>query len=600
MFKKIIWQLIVSYFLVIIVSMILMGLILFRSAEGYLVSSLESQVSYSGRMLSRVWESYFKEQLSLREERSLKMITENLAWQYAGRIIVCDAKGTVMMDVGQMSLSVPEKDELIEKALQGEEGSLEQMSLSKPAFAKISVCYPIKIIRNSRSGEEIAGAVFVTGSLSYTREVLLRMSHEYGFGIFMSALILAIASTLFSIYISRPIINLTAAAERMSTGDLLTPVRTDRQDEIGELSRQFDNMRIKLRGTLAELLEEERKMQTVLSNMADGVIVCDVEGQIMMVNGAACDLTGCYTLDEVRERFEQALIPFDRFGELLRLTLENREPGTETMKGFEGGRIIKVHHSPLVSEDGSSQGVIFLLHDITELSMLDDMRTDFVSNVSHELKTPLACIKGFAELLQDGALDDREKAVHFLSSIEREVDRLTRMVKSLLELSKLDSGLIKFASERFNASLLTLDIVSRLEFRASKKSLKLVAEVEPDIVVAANMDRVQQVLINLIDNAVRYSQKEGVITVRLYRRENFAQFHVIDQGPGISPRDCQRIFERFYRVDKARSREQGGTGLGLAIVKQIVENLGGKVWVKSVEGEGSDFIFTLRIDEDTF
>ncbi len=596
MFKKIVWQLMFSYLLVIIFSMLLVGVISFRSVESYFINSLETSLSYDVRLVARLWEKHFLDPSSLspREKRTVKMLTEGLTWQSANsRITVFDGKGKVLMDTGHLGEIPPERSELLDKALYGQETS--QVFRSSPAIgvARISLCCPVKIVRGSYSGEEVVGAVFATTSLVYVREILSGMTREYGAGVIFSIIILAVFSAFLSSFIANPIRSITKAAEKMASGDLTTSVKMNRGDEIGELSRQFDNMRIRLQSTLRELLDEEKKLQDVLSHMSDGVIVFNAERNIMMVNSVACNFLGCFTLEGLKDNMDSDSLPFSRLRELFENVISTGYSAIETMRGLSGGRVVKIGYSPLRAGNHEIQGVIFLFHDITELSRLDDMRVDFVSNVSHELKTPLASIKGFTELLLDGALEDGEKARHFISSVNKEADRLARLVKSLLDLSRLDSGMVKMELDFFDLSMLVSDVIARLSIKASGKNISLDMQLENQLNVYSNSDRVQQVIINLVDNAIRYSPSDSKITVKLFSDDDFAEFHVIDEGPGIPLEDRLRIFERFYRIDKARSREQGGSGLGLAIVKQIVETLGGRVWIADETEHGCDFAFTL-------
>jgi len=581
--------------------MLLVWFLLFRSVENYFVNSLETSLNYDVRMVAKIWESYFlnPESISMREKRIVNTITDSLTWQSASRITVFDKNGKIVMDTGHLGELPAEQPILLDKVLYGQETY--QVFRDSPAIgvARISVCCPIKITKGSFSREEIAGAVFATSTLVYVREVMSVVKREYGAGVLLSLFVMIVLSAILASFIANPLRKITQAAEKMALGDLTTDVKMNRGDEIGELSRQFDNMRKKLKATLKELLDEERKFQGVLSHMSDGVIVFSPQGDVMMANSIACNFLECFELQKMNENMTEDLFPFNKLKQLLELVMSGKSKVTETIIQSEtSGMVVKIAASPLKEGSSELKGVIFLLHDITELSKLDEMRVDFVSNVSHELKTPLASIKGFTELLLDGALDDEKKARHFISSVNSEADRLARLVKSLLELSRLDSGMIKMEYDFFDLSILAKDIISRLSIKSNEKNIKIEQEIQENISIYSNSDRVQQVIINLLDNAIRYSASDSSIKVKIFSKENFAEIHIIDEGPGISAEDKIRVFERFYRIDKARSRGQGGSGLGLAIVKQIVETLGGRVWIYDNEPKGVCFAFTLPLESE--
>lgn len=579
--------------------MLLVWFLLFRSVENYFVNSLETSLSYDVRLTARLWESYFAnpQSISMREKRIIKTLTDGLTWQSAGRITIFDRDGKIVMDTGNLGEAPPERTVLLEKALYGQETS--QVFKDSPALgtARISVCCPIKILRGSISREETVGAVFATSTLVYVKEIMSVVRKEFGAGTLLSLSVMILLSTVLAGFIANPLRKMTKAAENMALGDLTTSVKMNRGDEIGELSRQFDNMREKLQTTVRGLLDEEKKLHDVLSYMSDGVIVLSPKGNVMMANSVACSFLECFTIEELNENMEKDLPDFRELKQLLEKATTTKSQVTQNMRFENSYATVKVVCSPLRKGDQEIQGVIFLMHDITELSKLDEMRVGFVSNVSHELKTPLASIKGFTELLLDGALEDEEKARHFISSVNAEADRLARLVKSLLDLSRLDSGMVKLEYSWFDLSMLIKDILSRLSVKSDKKNITVIQEIEDNVNVHSDSDRLQQVIINLTDNAIRYSPKDSKILVKMFSVDGFAEFHVIDEGTGISKEDKQRVFERFYRVDKARSREQGGSGLGLAIVKQIVETLGGRVWISDNEPNGSDFAFTLPLDK---
>jgi two-component system phosphate regulon sensor histidine kinase PhoR len=243
---------------------------------------------------------------------------------------------------------------------------------------------------------------------------------------------------------------------------------------------------------------------------------------------------------------------------------------------------------------GTQRGSILVFHDLTRLKQLESTRQEFVANVSHELRTPLSLIKGFVETLLDGAKNDPELSTRFLHTIEKHTDRLTYLIEDLLTISRLESGQIVMNRHEVGLQEEVAQVIDDLQARAADKNTSLRNEIPADLQARADTDRLQQVLFNLVENAIKYGRTEGTVTIGgKVNEDSKAELWVKDDGPGIPPESKERIFERFYRVDRARSRETGGTGLGLAIVKHIVQAHGGEVWVKSELGQGATFFFTL-------
>lgn len=593
MFRKIIWQLTFSYLLVILFSMGIMGFFLYTTIESHFINNLESTLLLNAQLVSKFWESSFYEPLSMPEKERRDRMTERLAWQSVSRIRIIDSGRDVQLDTGQHPGEPLENSEQIVRALHGEE-SVEIVHQGEFGTSPVlSIAYPIKIIKGKSGDEQVVGVVYTTRSLAYVKEILGSLRMEYGVGIFFSLVALGFLSFFISAYISKPIIEITRAAEKITQGDLTYRVPRRRKDEIGELARRFDFMREKLRHALGELLEEKNKLSAVLTTMADGVLVFDREGNLMLINSAARDLLGGIEPSRASEKVKQDEPPFSELRKILEEALASGCEGTEVVSGFSNNRIAEVNFSSLYAGNNEFLGLVMVLHDITELRRLDEMKTEFVTNVSHELKTPLASIKGFTELLLDGALEERENSRKFLLSIYKEADRLARMVRSLLDLSRMESGLIKMDINDLDIAAVASGVIEKLSLQAKDLGVNMVTRFTSTPVVRGNSDRVEQVLINLLDNALRYSPASSTISVEISGSDGFAEIRVCDEGPGLSEEDQERVFERFYRVDKARSRDHGGSGLGLAITRQIIENLGGKIWVKSSPGEGCCFAFTL-------
>jgi two-component system phosphate regulon sensor histidine kinase PhoR len=340
---------------------------------------------------------------------------------------------------------------------------------------------------------------------------------------------------------------------------------------------------------------ERTQQEALFNNMIEGVLVLDADGRVQLINQAlkrlfnlANDIRGRTLLEAFRR---QELI------DLVRHAAHNDVGATVELElAAEDRRFLQASAAAFRDPAGRLQGTILVFHDLTRLKELEDTRQEFVANVSHELRTPLSMIKGFVETLLDGAKDDPAAATRFLQIIRKHTDRLTFLIEDLLTLSQLESKRIAFDFQALDLRAVADRVLEDLSGRAAERKVNLQNEVPAGLTVRADGERLPQVLFNLVENAIKYGRVEG--QVELGARTGGAktvQVWVHDNGPGIPPEALGRVFERFYRVDKARSREQGGTGLGLAIVKHLVLSHGGQVWVESQPGQGATFFFTLPL-----
>ncbi len=346
------------------------------------------------------------------------------------------------------------------------------------------------------------------------------------------------------------------------------------------------------------LAEEQAKQQTVFNSMVEGLLILDENGRIQFANptlGQLFSLNG-----EIRGRtLLEALRLHELQGVAERAMREGRVTGFELVLPGNSGRVLQINAASLREPGRLHAGSVLVFHDLTRLKQLENLRKDFVANVSHELRTPLSLIKGYVETLLDGAKDDPAIAVRFLQTIEKHTDRLTFLIEDLLSISSLESGQVVLNMQHIDLHDECAQAISDLAARAADRGVTITNEVNPTIRVRADGDRLQQVLFNLVDNAIKYGHAGG--TVRLGARllnARTVEVWVMDDGPGIPGNAIERVFERFYRVDRARSREQGGTGLGLSIVKHIIQVHGGDVRLVSQPGKGATFYFTLPVSSE--
>ena len=340
---------------------------------------------------------------------------------------------------------------------------------------------------------------------------------------------------------------------------------------------------------------DARAQQQVLFNsMLEGLLLLDRNRRIYLANRAFKDLFGIQT--ELRGKTIMEALRMHELAEIVeRVEREGQMFDYELKLPDLSERWLQVNAAAISNSAGEREGTILVFHDLTRLKQLERTREEFVANVSHELRTPLSLIKGYVETLLDGAREDPEVAERFLKIIERNAHRLDLLIQDLLTISALEAGRVKLSLQAVELHPLVEKVLGDLKPPADLKQVTLLNQM-PRLVVTADAHRLEQVLANLVDNAIKYGGAEGTVTVggRPVAGGKIEVF-VQDDGPGIPAESLDRVFERFYRVDKARSREQGGTGLGLSIVKHIVQNHGGKVWVESELGKGTKFFFTLPL-----
>ena len=411
--------------------------------------------------------------------------------------------------------------------------------------------------------------------------------------------------------ITKPLRQMTALTGDIASGDFSGQIKVSSKDEIGELAQAFNRMAGELKTKIQTISEDKNQMWAVLASIIEGVLAIDRNEKVVFFNPALEKLFHL-SKEKIKGKFFWEVIRNNELNVLLKEALEKRKLQVKELTLFfsEGERAFQVHALPIKGEPRSSSftnslpeeeqgqedisGVVAVLYDITEIKNLERMRMEFVANVSHELRTPLTSIKGFVETLKDGAIDDARNSRRFLNIIETHTERLDNLINDLLELSKIESRELKMDFQAVNLRELTEEVVANFKGAMERKGLVAAVDFPGQFPqVKADPEKIKQVFSNLIDNAIKFTPKNGRICIRAVDKEKEARIEVSDTGIGIPPEHLPRLFERFYRVDKARSRELGGTGLGLSIIKHIVQAHGGKVGVESEFGQGSKFFFTL-------
>lgn len=428
----------------------------------------------------------------------------------------------------------------------------------------------------------------------YDRQKALNVITELNgvilWGMFFSILAALGIGYILARTITRPITRIMQKAEKISRGDFGQQLEVESNDEIGKLAKTFNFMSAKLKNTLAEITSEKKKIETIMKNMTDGVVAFDNNGAVVHINDAAKDILGNAALDLDLNAF------LNLFGIVMPESKDGRDkPGLNGLQRrveYEG-KYLKLQFAEIPDDEGNIEGLVTVIQDITEEQKLDKMRREFVANVSHELRTPLTSVKSYTETLLDGAREDPETTEHFLRVINDETDRMARLVRDLLILSQHDSG-IRLNLEDISPADLVNSCVERLRREAEQKEQDLRVNIRPGLpFIQGDRHRLDQLLTNVVGNAIKYTPPKGKITVHCYGEKDKIIINVEDNGIGIPEQDVERIFERFYRVDKARSRQLGGTGLGLAIAKEIAQLHGGNISAKSKVGRGTQILIEL-------
>ena len=529
------------------------------------------------------------------DSAALDRLAKNLASRAGDRVTIIAADGTVLGD-----------SDADPATMENHAGRPEVVAL-RTGQSGVSVRYSATTGREfvyaavpiARDGAMI-GVARVAWPLDQVNGRIERLRNIAFIGIILSGVLAALLAWLLSRYIIRPIDALTGVAGAMAAGDLDRRSDPRGTDEIGRLGLAFNQMADELSETIAIISDERARLAAILETMGDGLLVIDHDGIIRLANSAAERLLQPYARPprdgrrrEVRGRALIAVAIDHELDGLVRETQRRGAVSSLLLEAPNGQRTIRAVAAP--ARGVENDATLLVLQDLTEVRRLETARRDFVANISHELRTPLASIKALVETLENGALDDEEAARYFLQLMNGEVEHLTQLVRELLELSRIESGQMSLAREAIAPRTLVERVLTRLAAQAEREGITLVAEAVDDLPpVLADPERIGQVLLNLLHNAIKFTPHGGRVVVGAERRGDAVAFSVRDSGTGIDPDDLPRIFERFYKADKARSG--GGTGLGLAIVKHLVGVHGGAVTAQNnADAHGATFTFTLPL-----
>ncbi|EII1490277.1 PAS domain-containing protein [Listeria monocytogenes] len=586
--KKLWLKIGLSFFILFFVVMVIVGIFSGELMKSTYLNMKENQLEDDAKILLQTTNM---ENLDLdKDAATIQKSLDPLGEDIDARITVIDSKGDVVADTKKdpekldNHMNRPEVTDILKK---GESVGISIRESDSLGYSMLYVAVPVKhqsktdgVLRISISLESVDAAVAkLWGNLALI------------FGI--ALVIIAAISVFIARKITRPVREIIEVSTDLANHKYDSRIHGKISGELQDLSISVNTLAESLETQMFEIKQNEQRLNAIVQNLVSGVMLINVDKQVIMTNRTMYQILG--ETEITGKPFYEVIKSF-ALSQLIEGTFETKTiQQKEIILYFPREMILDASVSPILGENGEITGIILLLHDITQIRHLENVRSEFVTNVSHELKTPVTALKGFAETLLDGAMYDEMLLKKFLTIIKEESDRLHRLIMDILALSRIEQNPVPE-----NVELVEVDEVIEQSARtifemATEKNIQVIIPEKtiPSVTIETDRDKLQQILINLLSNAINYTPVDGKVEVKLIEQEAEVIIEVTDNGIGIPAKDIDRVFERFYRVDKARSRHSGGTGLGLSIVKHLVENCGGRIEVESQEEVGSTFRVTL-------
>ncbi|AKI50429.1 HAMP domain-containing histidine kinase [Listeria monocytogenes] len=586
--KKLWLKIGLSFFILFFVVMVIVGIFSGELMKSTYLNMKENQLEDDAKILLQTTNM---ENLDLdKDAATIQKSLDPLGEDIDARITVIDSKGDVVADTKKdpekldNHMNRPEVTDILKK---GESVGISIRESDSLGYSMLYVAVPVKhqsktdgVLRISISLESVDAAVAkLWGNLALI------------FGI--ALVIIAAISVFIARKITRPVREIIEVSTDLANHKYDSRIHGKISGELQDLSISVNTLAESLETQMFEIKQNEQRLNAIVQNLVSGVMLINVDKQVIMTNRTMYQILG--ETEITGKPFYEVIKSF-ALSQLIEGTFETKTiQQKEIILYFPREMILDASVSPILGENGEITGIILLLHDITQIRHLENVRSEFVTNVSHELKTPVTALKGFAETLLDGAMYDEMLLKKFLTIIKEESDRLHRLIMDILALSRIEQNPVPE-----NVELVEVDEVIEQSARtifemATEKNIQVTIpeKTSESVMIETDRDKLQQILINLLSNAINYTPVDGKVEVKLIEQEAEVIIEVTDNGIGIPAKDIDRVFERFYRVDKARSRHSGGTGLGLSIVKHLVENCGGRIEVESQEEVGSTFRVTL-------
>jgi two-component system sensor histidine kinase VicK len=598
-FQTIQFKIIVIFMLLILFAMQLIGVYFLRTLENSFLNNFSESLRNQAAILANYVEPYLAPGSDVLNDQQIQQeldaIINNLNTISGAEIQVIDATGIVVSASSQLPRSIigqRNSQTEVTRALQG-------IRLNEKEIIDSSGTRKKTMAIRVGDGGQVVGAVYMIASMEEQFETINNISGFFMYGTLIALAMTVLLSIILSNTITKPIKEMTKQATEMAEGNFSRNVVVQSHDEIGQLGDAFNYMSMRLREALASNEEEKDRLASILSNMSDGVIATDDSGKVIVMNRRAQEILALPHEQAMGKLISEVL-------EIEPGELQQKVTGTDNSimlqrEGNDGEVIkVKVNFSTIRRRGQDMTGLIAVLHDVTEEEKMESSRREFVANVSHELRTPLTTIKSYLEALEDGALEDPELARRFIGVTRTESERMIRLVTDLLHLSRFDSHQAIMMREPVEIETMLEEVVDRFSFQLQQRDISIGLHVEQGIPkVSCDPDQIDQVLDNLISNAIKYSYAGGRIDVEARQRDaEYVEISVKDTGIGIPPKHLDRIFDRFYRVDKARSRNMGGTGLGLSIAREIIRAHGGTIYLESEINKGTQVVFTLPLHRE--
>lgn len=593
-FQSVQFKLVIMYLLLIIVAMQVIGAYFVRELEGQLEKNFQDSITNSITLL----DYNAREEIIKNSDNSVKLQNDirELLVDYSRassnliEVRIVDDKGKILGTsnlnnqgiVGQKS-----NDPLVKRTLSL--GTTSEDKIYKDESNKNNrVWVNVSSIKNKG---QVIGAIYLVADIESVYKQVDDITNIFITGTLIAMIITAVLGILLSRTITKPIVEMKRQAYAMARGNYSRKVKVYGVDEIGELADSFNTLTKRVQEAQAMTEGERRKLSSVLAYMTDGVIATDRRGKVILINTPAEKM--------LRVKHESAngrsIIDVLDIGDTYQFEDLMEVDGSLTMdrSTLDKPYVLRANFSVIQRETGFNNGVIAVLHDITDQEKVDQERRDFVSNVSHELRTPLTSMHSYLEALSDGAWEDKEIAPRFLEVTQNETERMIRLVNDLLKLSRMDGGREQLEKSFVNFTDFFNHIIDRFEMM-KKETIMFKRHIPREtVIIEIDEDKVMQVLDNIISNANKYSPDGGRISFYLKKFEDEIEVSIADEGLGVPDEDLANVFDRFFRVDKARSREMGGTGLGLAIAREVIEAHGGRIWAERNKNKGTIIKFTL-------
>ena len=593
------------FILLLLVSLQLIGAYFIRELETKMISNFDSQMSLNAGFLEKTLQPTLMDDDAEQLEVSVQTILSDFTGANILETQVMDEQGYIIGindQTLQSLIGTKSTDRDVQQVILLDAPSSYQYVKEDTNSRVLKIISPIYSTDNTGT---LIGVLVMESNIE---SVYSQMSQTVS--IFLNASVVAIIITIvlaviISRGLTRPISEMRRQTANIADGDYSGKVTVYGADELGELAETINDLSYKVKDAQETTESERQRLDSVLRHMTDGVLATDRRGKIIIINSRAMDLLSISQDRAIGQSIMKVLKLGEKF--TFRQLLETQDELILNIPTDDQDTILRGEFSVIQRESGFISGLVCVLSDITEQEKVEQERRSFVSNVSHELRTPLTSVKSYTESLIDGAWEDKEIAPEFLKVISTETDRMIRMITDLLNLSRMDQGKQELNLEFVSINELVAHIIDRFEMvLKSEQYRNKKYKIERDFTqrtlwVEIDQDKFIQVIDNIMNNAIKYSPDGGKITCRLMETHNSIVISITDEGLGIPRKDIGHVFDRFYRVDKARARSMGGTGLGLAISKEVVQLHGGKIWVTSVENKGSTFFISLpyiQMDEE--